>query len=145
RGGKQPLLPPGRTLAQRIHAVPTPTCATQADADPNKNEDGTYTTDVWPKYNGQLMEYMNMTIESAYPNSRRTGHGPRRKQCAFWKAYLPNLMTAVADVGDPFMLWKQQMDKWQNEYIMDWQYHFEQYKKYQTFRDTDSYSCSGGP
>ncbi|PIO75483.1 acetylcholinesterase tetramerization domain protein [Teladorsagia circumcincta] len=109
--------------------------------DPNKNEDGTYTTDVWPKYNGQSMEYMNMTIESAYPSPRRTGHGPRRKHCAFWKAYLPNLMAAVADVGDPFLLWKQQMDKWQNEYIMDWQYHFEQYKKYQAYRHLDSYSC----
>ncbi|KAK6019608.1 hypothetical protein OSTOST_14750 [Ostertagia ostertagi] len=60
--------------------------------DPNKNEDGTYTTDVWPKYNGESMEYMNMTVESAYPTSQRTGHGPRREQCAFWKSYLPNLM-----------------------------------------------------
>ncbi|EYC20675.1 hypothetical protein Y032_0021g361 [Ancylostoma ceylanicum] len=111
--------------------------------DPNKNEDGTYTPDVWPKYNAQSMEYMNLTVESAYPNSRRTGHGPRRKHCAFWKAYLPNLMAAVAEVGDPFLLWKQQMDKWQNEYITDWQYHFEQYKKYQTYRHSDD-SC-GAP
>ncbi|WKY15850.1 hypothetical protein Q1695_000938 [Nippostrongylus brasiliensis] len=116
----------------------------ECSCDPNKNEDGTYTADVWPKYNAQSMEYMNMTIESAYPSSRRTGHGPRRKQCAFWKAYLPNLMAAVAEVGDPFLLWKQQMDKWQNEYITDWQYHFEQYKKYQTYRHLDYDSC-GGP
>ncbi|KAK6030532.1 hypothetical protein OSTOST_03326, partial [Ostertagia ostertagi] len=65
--------------------------------DPNKNEDGTYTTDVWPKYNGESMEYMNMTVESAYPTSQRTGHGPRREQCAFWKSYLPNLMAKTED------------------------------------------------
>ncbi|KAK6030401.1 hypothetical protein OSTOST_03460 [Ostertagia ostertagi] len=73
-----------------------------AYSDPNKNEDGTYTTDVWPKYNGESMEYMNMTVESAYPTSQRTGHGPRREQCAFWKSYLPNLM-AKTNVRD----WKQ--------------------------------------
>lgn len=111
--------------------------------DPNKNEDGSFTQDVWPKYNSVSMEYMNMTVESSYPSMKRIGHGPRRKECAFWKAYLPNLMAAVADVGDPYLVWKQQMDKWQNEYITDWQYHFEQYKRYQTYRQSDSETCGG--
>lgn len=30
------------------------------------------------------------------------------------------------------------MDRWENEYITDWQYHFEQYKRYQTYRHIDS-------
>ncbi|CAO4383000.1 unnamed protein product [Caenorhabditis nigoni] len=111
--------------------------------DPNKNEDGSFTQDIWPKYNSVSMEYMNMTVESSYPSQNRIGHGPRRKECAFWKAYLPNLMAAVADVGDPYLVWKQQMDKWQNEYITDWQYHFEQYKRYQTYRQSDSETCGG--
>lgn len=38
-------------------------------------------------------------------------------------------INCLADVGDPYLVWKQQMDKWQNEYITDWQYHFEQYKR----------------
>ncbi|CAI5455157.1 unnamed protein product [Caenorhabditis angaria] len=112
--------------------------------DPNKNEDGSYTADVWPKYNPTSMEYMNMTVESSYPRKhQRIGHGPRRKECNFWKGYLPNLMAAVADVGDPYLVWKQQMDKWQNELITDWQYHFEQYKRYQTYRQSDSETCNG--
>ncbi|CAD6185212.1 unnamed protein product [Caenorhabditis auriculariae] len=111
--------------------------------DPNKNDDGSYTSDIWPKYVASSMEYMNLTVEKAYPDGKRIGHGPRRRFCAFWKAYLPNLMAAVADVGDPYLLWKQQMEKWQNEYITDWQYHFEQYKRYQTYRQIDSETCGG--
>lgn len=111
--------------------------------DPNRNEDGSYTPDVWPKYTSTSMEYMNMTVEQSYPENGRIGHGPRRKFCKFWKAYLPNLMSAVSDVGDPYVMWKQQMDKWQNEYIKDWQNHFDQYKRYQTYRRADSDTCGG--
>ncbi|PIO62832.1 Carboxylesterase [Teladorsagia circumcincta] len=63
--------------------------------DPNKNEDGTRTTDIWPKYNGESMEYMDMTVKSEYPPSRRTGNGPRREYCAFWKSSLPKLMATA--------------------------------------------------
>lgn len=109
---------------------------------PNKNEDGTYTPDVWPEYESSRMEYMNLTIESDYSNgAHRIGTGPRRKQCAFWKNYLPNLMAAVSDVGDAYVSWRQQMEKWQNEYIVDWQFHFEQYKKYQSYRRQDLDQC----
>lgn len=63
---------------------------------PNKNPDGTYTPDVWPKYTQTTMEYMNLTIESDYyTGASRIGTGPRRKQCSFWKKILPNLMAAV--------------------------------------------------
>ncbi|PIO64068.1 hypothetical protein TELCIR_14316, partial [Teladorsagia circumcincta] len=63
--------------------------------DPNKNEDGTPTKDIWPKYNSESMEYMDMTVASEYPPSRRTGSGPRREYCAFWKSSLPNLMATA--------------------------------------------------
>lgn len=74
------------------------------------------------------MEYMNLTVESDYNErgAKRTGSGPRRKECAFWKSILPSLLSVSADVGDSFIKWKQQMDKWEKEYITDWQYHFEQ-------------------
>ncbi|KAM3715925.1 Acetylcholinesterase [Dirofilaria immitis] len=106
---------------------------------PNKNPDGTYTSDVWPLYTQSSMEYMNLTVESDYyAGASRIGTGPRRKQCSFWKKILPNLMAAVADTGDQVMRWKQEMNRWENEYIVDWQLHFEQYKKYQAYRYADS-------
>ncbi|VDK42790.1 unnamed protein product [Anisakis simplex] len=123
---------------------------------PNINPDGTYTPDVWPKYTQAKMEYMNLTVESDYNNgAARIGTGPRRKQCAFWKNYLPNLIAALggmlflmttffiihlsaSDMGDQLVRWKQELDHWQNEYIVDWKLHFEQYKKYQLYRYADS-------
>ncbi len=42
-----------------------------------------------------------------------------------------------ADYSDVYVRWKQQFDRWQNEYIVDWQFHFEQYKRYQSFRRSD--------
>ncbi len=53
--------------------------------------------EMWPQYTSQTMEYINLTIESDYTQrgAGRLGHGPRRKQCAFWKSLLPNLMSAV--------------------------------------------------
>ncbi|MFH4974138.1 hypothetical protein AB6A40_000847 [Gnathostoma spinigerum] len=116
---------------------------------PNLNPDGTYTTDVWPQYTSASMEYINLTVESDYlKGAGRTGTGPRRKQCKFWKNYLPNLLAAVADIGDPYIRWKQQMERWQNEYMVDWQLNFEQYKRYQTYRHNDLWSenqCSNSP
>ncbi|VDM46626.1 unnamed protein product [Toxocara canis] len=106
---------------------------------PNRNPDGTYTADVWPQYTQSSMEYMNLTVESDYNNgASRIGTGPRRKQCAFWKNHLPNLLAAVGDMGEQLVRWKQELDRWQNEYIVDWQLHFEQYKKYQSYRYADS-------
>uniref|UniRef100_A0A1I7VPP9 Carboxylic ester hydrolase n=1 Tax=Loa loa TaxID=7209 RepID=A0A1I7VPP9_LOALO len=108
---------------------------------PNKNPDGTYTSDVWPQYTQTTMEYMNLTVESNYyAGASRIGTGPRRKQCSFWKKILPNLMAAVADTGDQVMRWKQEMNRWENEYIIDWKLYFEQYKKYQAYRYADSTS-----
>uniref|UniRef100_A0A0M3IC66 Acetylcholinesterase n=1 Tax=Ascaris lumbricoides TaxID=6252 RepID=A0A0M3IC66_ASCLU len=111
---------------------------------PNRNPDGTYTADVWPQYTQSSMEYMNLTVESDYNNgASRVGTGPRRKQCAFWKNHLPNLLAAVGDMGEQLVRWKQELDRWQNEYIVDWQLHFEQYKKYQSYRyaDSDNAQC----
>lgn len=40
-------------------------------SDPNRNEDGSYTQDVFPKYAPGTMEYMNMTVESSYSKDGR--------------------------------------------------------------------------
>ncbi|CAD5234649.1 unnamed protein product [Bursaphelenchus xylophilus] len=110
--------------------------------DPNKNPDGTYTLDTWPPYDEKTMTYMNLTVESQYnAGARRTGSGPRRRQCMFWKTLIPNILSASADVGESFVRWKQQMDRWENEYINDWEFHFEQYKKHQSYRHLDMDQC----
>lgn len=63
--------------------------------DPNKNKDGSYTADTWPPYNAQSQEYMNLTIEDDYAiGAARLGHGPRRKECTFWKMLIPNILSA---------------------------------------------------
>uniref|UniRef100_A0A0N4ZSR4 Carboxylic ester hydrolase n=1 Tax=Parastrongyloides trichosuri TaxID=131310 RepID=A0A0N4ZSR4_PARTI len=106
---------------------------------PNKNPDGTFTADNWPKYDHHTMQYINLTVESAYSNGAKLiGSGPRRKECSFWKAVLPNLISATSDVGESVLHWRNLMSKWENEYIVDWQFHFEQYKKYQSYRHSDA-------
>ena len=51
-------------------------------SNPNKQSGpGDYTElPVWPQYDRELQQYMTMTI-----NEAPIGHGPRRRQCAFWK------------------------------------------------------------
>ena len=38
---------------------------------------------------------MNLTIDEDYARgASRIGHGPRRKECAFWKMLVPNVLSA---------------------------------------------------
>lgn len=107
--------------------------------DPNTNPDGSYTPDNWPKYTANTMQFMNLTVESDYRErgAKRIGSGPRRIHCAFWKHVIPKLLSLSTDLGESFIRWKQQMDHWEHEYIVDWEHHFEQYKRYQTYRRLD--------
>lgn len=105
--------------------------------DPNHNPDNSYISD-WPPYNSKTMEYINLTIESDYiqKGARRIGTGPRRKHCNFWK-FIPKLISISADLGESFIKWKQQMDRWENDYMPEWENHFEQYKRHQMYRIKD--------
>ncbi|KAF7633363.1 Carboxylic ester hydrolase [Meloidogyne graminicola] len=105
--------------------------------DPNHNSDNSYNSD-WPLYNSKTMEYINLTIESDYiqKGSKRLGTGPRRKHCNFWK-FISKLISISADLGESFIKWKQQMDRWENDYMTDWENHFEQYKRHQIYRRKD--------
>ncbi|CAK5072233.1 unnamed protein product [Meloidogyne enterolobii] len=89
--------------------------------DPNRNPDNSYISD-WPPYNSKTMEYINLTIESDYiqKGAKRIGTGPRRKQCNFWK-FIPKLISISADLGESFIKWKQQMDRWENDYMPEWE------------------------
>jgi hypothetical protein len=54
---------------------------------PSLSEDGTWTPTYWPVHTAYGREYLTLDV-----NSTKTGRGPRLKQCAFWKKYLPQLM-----------------------------------------------------
>ena len=73
---------------------------------PNKNPDGSWMGQLWPTFTEvsrrggrgqrgraerpQAEEYAELTI-----NRTRAGNGPRRRQCAFWRHYVPALYTAT--------------------------------------------------
>jgi hypothetical protein len=54
---------------------------------PSLSEDGMWTATYWPVHTAYGREYLTLDV-----NSTKTGRGPRLKQCAFWKKYLPQLM-----------------------------------------------------
>jgi len=47
---------------------------------------GVWTATFWPLHTAYGREYLTLDV-----NSTATGRGPRLKQCAFWKKYLPQL------------------------------------------------------
>lgn len=64
---------------------------------PSLSEDGTWTATYWPVHTAYGREYLTLDV-----NSTTTGRGPRLKQCAFWKIYLPQLMLTTCKLkGTP--------------------------------------------
>ncbi|XP_014229770.1 acetylcholinesterase-like isoform X2 [Trichogramma pretiosum] len=60
--------------------------------DPNLGDDGSsWTETTWPVHTAEKKEYLQLDT-----NTTQIGYGPRSKQCAFWKKYLPQLLTATA-------------------------------------------------
>lgn len=53
---------------------------------PSLSPNGVWTPTVWPLHTAYGREYLTLDV-----NSTATGRGPRLKQCAFWKKYLPQL------------------------------------------------------
>lgn len=44
----------------------------------------------WPVHTAYGREYLTLDV-----NTSETGRGPRLKQCAFWKKYLPQLISVT--------------------------------------------------
>lgn len=62
-------------------------------SDPNMGEDGSSWTEVnWPIHTLEKKEYLTLGI-----NTTEIGYGPRARQCAFWKKYLPQLLSATCE------------------------------------------------
>ena len=57
---------------------------------PSKGLDGSWTQIYWPLHTANGKEYLELDV-----NSTNTGRGPRLKQCAFWKKYMPQLVSAT--------------------------------------------------
>lgn len=64
---------------------------------PSLLSDGTWTSTYWPVHTAYGREFLTLGI-----NSTATGRGPRVKQCAFWKKYLPQLMASTSEIQSAF-------------------------------------------
>lgn len=53
---------------------------------PSLSPNGVWTPTFWPLHTAYGREYLTLDV-----NSTATERGPRLKQCAFWKKYLPQL------------------------------------------------------
>lgn len=53
--------------------------------------------------------------------------------------------TVVVDYTAAMFEWRNEFDKWQNEYMRDWRHEFEMYKRTQSYyRNRDTAASSGG-
>lgn len=57
---------------------------------PNMGDGGSWTEANWPPHTFEKKEFLTLDI-----NTTEIGYGPRAKQCAFWKMYLPELLAAT--------------------------------------------------
>jgi len=48
----------------------------------------------WPLHTAQGRQYLELGMNTSY-----IGRGPRLRQCAFWKKYLPQLMAATCKLN----------------------------------------------
>ncbi|XP_022918728.1 acetylcholinesterase-like [Onthophagus taurus] len=60
---------------------------------PSLSPNGVWTPTFWPTHTISGREYLTLDV-----NSTATGRGPRLKQCAFWKKYLPQLTQSTAEL-----------------------------------------------
>lgn len=57
---------------------------------PSRSPDGSWTQEYWPVHTPYGREYLTFAANHSW-----VGRGPRLRQCAFWKKYLPSLKTAA--------------------------------------------------
>lgn len=61
------------------------------------NPNGQSTENLWPKHTANEREYFELGM-----NVSHIGRGPRLRQCAFWKDYLPQLLTSTSELNNIF-------------------------------------------
>ncbi|XP_070539013.1 acetylcholinesterase-like isoform X2 [Ptychodera flava] len=93
---------------------------------PNKESLDDITEDTWPKYTAK--QQLSFTFNTqALKNNSAVGRGPRLDFCAFWREYVPNLVTATADINEAEREWKEEFHRWSTKYMVDWKAEFSHY------------------
>nr|ADA63843.1 acetylcholinesterase [Lasioderma serricorne] len=62
---------------------------------PSLSPNGVWTPTIWPTHTAFGREFLTLDV-----NSTATGRGPRVKQCAFWKKYLPQLTQISTEISN---------------------------------------------
>ncbi|NP_001303634.1 acetylcholinesterase-like isoform X1 [Cimex lectularius] len=65
---------------------------------PNLKGNNSWTSTYWPQHTAYGREFLTLGINQS---SSTTGRGPRVKQCAFWKKYLPQLIASTETRTNP--------------------------------------------
>lgn len=55
---------------------------------PNTFGNGSWTSTYWPLHSSYNKEYLSLNTYN-----KTVGHGIRSRKCAFWKTYLPSLLS----------------------------------------------------
>ena len=55
-------------------------------------DNGSSTDAHWPPHTAAKKEFLTLDT-----NTTEIGHGPRAKQCAFWKKYIPQLLSSTSE------------------------------------------------
>ncbi|XP_038051124.1 cholinesterase 2-like [Patiria miniata] len=80
----------------------------------------------WPLYTVERQEFFTLN-KSIVSGDVFIGRGPRAKQCAFWRDYLPTLVTQTGDISEAERKWKQQFNDWSTKYMVNWKAEFDSY------------------
>ncbi|XP_071084519.1 acetylcholinesterase 1-like isoform X3 [Haliotis cracherodii] len=96
--------------------------------DPNRGPDEV-SLGIWPEYS-EKQQYLELNLNLLKLDAAlNVGTGPRTKQCAFWKHYLPRLVAGTADISSVEKDWKESYNEWKTRYIVDWKHQFDSFLK----------------
>ncbi|XP_069103406.1 acetylcholinesterase-like isoform X1 [Argopecten irradians] len=98
--------------------------------DPNQEPNNAHLNE-WPIHTHTERKYLRLDthLVNNLDNSQSVRSGPRIKQCAFWREYLPKLVTATADMTELEKQWKVQFSEWSTKYIVDWKNQFDNFRR----------------
>lgn len=96
--------------------------------DPNRSP-GELSLDEWPLYTNTTRKHIVLRADliNRLDKSRAIQEGPRIRQCAFWREYLPSLTVKTADMSEMEVEWKVQFNEWSTKYIVDWKQQFDSF------------------
>ncbi|NP_001306897.1 acetylcholinesterase-like precursor [Saccoglossus kowalevskii] len=93
---------------------------------PNKSSLDEVVEEKWQKYTPS--EKHNFVISAAtLPDGEPNSRGSRLDYCAFWREYIPNLVTTTADIKEEEQKWKEEFHRWSTKYMVDWKAEFNHY------------------